>query len=252
MRGVREAFGNFIFEHDAQDKAQSDVSNELGKMLKLRFKSNAPRRPPKVVLVGPPGSGCSTQAHAIAEYFGLVKVSVRDLLKEEVKRNPTNGRVISNCIDNGLAIPDNIVNKLVGDRVLASDCRVNGWVLEGFPKTKNQLNLLGALNIKPNSILVLDQSEEESIRRLDNKRIDPATGELFNNEINPPSDEATQNRLIKAAEDEEEIVKKRYELWKDTLPLLEDHFKMSLQLFQSDRPMEQMTEQLADAVQNPI
>jgi len=62
--------------------------------------------------------------------------------------------------------------------------------------------------------MVLDQSEDESIRRLDNKRIDPATGELFNNEINPPSDEATQNRLIKAVEDEEDIVRKRYAQWK--------------------------------------
>ena len=142
MAGVREAFGPFIFEHDACDKAQSDVSNELGKMLKLRFKDGAARRPSKVIIVGPPGSGCETQSKAISEYFGLVRVSVKDLLKGEIQRNPQNGRIIANCIDNGLAVPDEIINKLVGDRIQSSDCRVNGWVLEGFPKTKNQLNLL--------------------------------------------------------------------------------------------------------------
>jgi hypothetical protein len=57
LKGVKEAFGPFIFEHDACDKAQGDVSNELGKMLKLRFKQGAPRRPSKVLLLGPPGSG---------------------------------------------------------------------------------------------------------------------------------------------------------------------------------------------------
>ena len=60
MRGVNDAYNQFIIEFDAVDKQQSDVANELGKMLKLKFKSNAPRRPPRVVLIGPPGSGCST------------------------------------------------------------------------------------------------------------------------------------------------------------------------------------------------
>ena len=58
MRGVNDAYNQFIIEFDAVDKQQSDVANELGKMLKLKFKSNAPRRPPRVLLVGPPGSGC--------------------------------------------------------------------------------------------------------------------------------------------------------------------------------------------------
>jgi SpoVK/Ycf46/Vps4 family AAA+-type ATPase len=60
MRGVNDAYKQFIFEFDAIGKPQSDVANELGKMLKLRFKSNAPRRPPRVLLLGPPGSGCQT------------------------------------------------------------------------------------------------------------------------------------------------------------------------------------------------
>ena len=98
--------------------------------------------------------------------------------------------------------------------------------------------MLTALNIRPTSILVLDQNEDESTRRLENKTIDPATGDLYNNEINPPSDEATQNRLIKAPCDSEDIVRRRYAHWKKTLPMLEDHFKMQLQLFQADRPIE--------------
>lgn len=57
MRGVKSAFSQFIFEHDAVDKAQSDVEKELYGMLKLRYRSGAPRRPPRVILLGPPGSG---------------------------------------------------------------------------------------------------------------------------------------------------------------------------------------------------
>ena len=89
MKGVREVFGEFMCEHDAQDKAQSDVAAELCKMLKLRYKQDAPRRAPKIILVGPPGSGCQTQSKALAQYFGLVRISVREMLKKEIQANPS-------------------------------------------------------------------------------------------------------------------------------------------------------------------
>lgn len=101
MRGVRDAFNQFIFEHDAQDKAQSDVANELGKMLRLRFQTEAPKRPPRVIVLGPPASGKTTQCEILSQQFGLVNVSVRALLKNEIQQNPENGQIISQCIDNG-------------------------------------------------------------------------------------------------------------------------------------------------------
>ena len=60
MRGVKSVFNQFIFEHDAEDKAQSEVEKELLKILKLRYKNDSPRRPPKIVIQGPPGCGRTT------------------------------------------------------------------------------------------------------------------------------------------------------------------------------------------------
>lgn len=82
-------------------------------MLKLRFRNNAPLRPPQVILVGPPGSGRSTQSTIIAEMFGLVKISMRDLLREEIQKNPANGRIITKCMEEGRLVPDDIVNSLM-------------------------------------------------------------------------------------------------------------------------------------------
>ena len=117
IRGVNSAFNQFIFEHNAEDKAQSDVANELGKMLKLRFRSNAPRRPPRVILLGPPGSGRQTQATLIASFFGLVEISMRQLLKQEIQANTENGKIISDCTSKGEPIPDDIVNYLLESRL---------------------------------------------------------------------------------------------------------------------------------------
>ena len=60
VRGVKTAFKGFIYEYNAIDKAQNDVANDLARMLRIRFRSNAPRRPPRVIILGPPGSGRST------------------------------------------------------------------------------------------------------------------------------------------------------------------------------------------------
>ena len=60
IKGVRSAFNGFIYEYSAVDKPQNDVANDLARMLRIRYKSNAPRRPPRVILLGPPGSGRST------------------------------------------------------------------------------------------------------------------------------------------------------------------------------------------------
>lgn len=176
MRGVKSVFNQFIFEHDAEDKAQSEVEKELLKILKLRYKNDAPRRPPKIVIQGPPGCGRTTQCEQVAAQFGLVKVSVRDLLKAELRDNPDNGKIISRCIDSGDSIPDEIINSLVEARLKQSDCKVNGWVMEGFPESEPQINLLKAMRIRPSAVFIYEQPEEESIRRLANRRMDPVTG----------------------------------------------------------------------------
>jgi len=73
---------------DCADKAQNEIANDLARMLRIRHRNNAPRRPPRVILIGPPGSGRSTQAQLIADAFGLVNVSPQKILKAEAERNP--------------------------------------------------------------------------------------------------------------------------------------------------------------------
>lgn len=60
MNAVQDTFNQFIYEIDCSDKGTQDVVNDLGRMLRHRYRNAAPRRPPKVMLIGPPGSGRST------------------------------------------------------------------------------------------------------------------------------------------------------------------------------------------------
>jgi len=60
MNGVLSTFKQFIYTMDCSDRAHNEIANDLSRMLRIRFRNNAPRRPPKVFLIGPPGAGKST------------------------------------------------------------------------------------------------------------------------------------------------------------------------------------------------
>jgi 2-phosphoglycerate kinase len=117
MKGAKSAFHNFIYEYDTTGKTQSDIANDLARMMRIRFKSNAPRRPPRIILLGPPGSGRSTQATAIAKKFGLVHLCTRTILKNEISKNSHVSKIIQLCIDEGRMVPDQQVLPLIEARI---------------------------------------------------------------------------------------------------------------------------------------
>lgn len=129
-------FKNFLFEVDATNMEKEEVDANLISMLKIRFSKQSPRRAPKVIIQGPPGSGRTTQAKLLAQEYGLVRVSTAELLQKVVDENPDVGKVITQAYATGTPVPDAIINSLVEQRLKESDCRVNGWVMEGFPETE--------------------------------------------------------------------------------------------------------------------
>lgn len=90
------------------------------------------------------------------------------------------------------------------------------------------------------------------MRRLLNRRVDSQTGVYYNLEINPPKEEAVAARLIELHEDKEATVRRRVEVWNSLVSNIEEAFKNMLLNVQSDKPVEQITELICDAIQNPI
>lgn len=220
------------------------------RMLNLRFRENAPRRPPRIILVGPPGSGRNTQSKAIAQAFGLVHISARALLKNEIKRSPEVGKIISQCMDTGELVPDNILNPLIEKRLKQSDCKVNGWIMEGFPYSRSQINLLKGIKVKPNKVIVFNCDEETCVRHKTNVQVDPQTGIEYNVLDSPPDNDTTMNRLIPLVENGEEIVRKQYKAWKSQIITIEENFKSLILNVEADRETDMMTEYLCEELDN--
>ena len=109
-----------------------------------------------------------------------------------------------------------------------------------------------SLKIRPSLVCLFEQPEEESVRRLSNRRVDPQTGIYYNLEIFPPKEESVAARLIELHEDRENVVRRRVEIWNGLVSNVEESFKNMLLNVQSDKPVEQITELICDAIQNPI
>ena len=252
MNTVMDTFNQFVYTIDCSDRAQNEVANDLARMLRIRHRNNAPRRPPKVLIIGPPGCGKSTQAQEISDAFGLVNVSPMKILKAEAEKNPPIKMKLQEAAENGDPVPDEILLRLVDERIRQSDCRVNGWVIDGFPETESQVNLLKSMRINPNLVCMFEQSMDESINKLQARRIDPMTGELFNTDINPPKFESQNLRLQRLPGDAEDLVRKRYQQWTENITMLEENYKNCLLAVQSERLVDQVFDTIREAIENPI
>jgi len=91
-----------------------------------------------IILFGPPGAGKGTQAKFLIEKFKIIQISTGDILREEVKLKTDLGISAKNIMDNGDLVPDEIIMSIVEKRLAEPDCK-KGFILDGFPRTLNQV-----------------------------------------------------------------------------------------------------------------
>lgn len=248
---MKEAFNGFYCEIDAgQD--HDTVVNDIARIMRLKVKSNAPRRPPRILLVGPPGSGKTTLGGLIAKKYGLIYVSTAQLLNTEIANKTPTGRVAVQLMKEGELIPDDVVIKLVEARLNESDCKVNGWIIEGFPKTEGQIHMLKEMKLYPSLTVVLQIEDDVVYERHEYKKIDPVTGNVYClNGPSAPTDEALLSRLVAKENDKHEIVKKRLKVWKEFLPKIEEAYKEKRVTINADKTVEAVLDSISGSIENP-
>ena len=141
IAGVQELFGNIIHIVDAHGyvKGYRDDQNKISIFVSqiarlIHTKRASPDRKQRLIMVGHPGSGRSTQGELLARKFNLIHICTASLLKNEVRLKTERGKRIKECFSQSKLVPDEIICSLVEARIKQSDWKLNGWVLDGFPK----------------------------------------------------------------------------------------------------------------------
>lgn len=184
----------------------------------------------KLILVGPPGAGKGTVAKGLVDRFGLTHLSTGDMLRAAGAAGTPVGVLAKTFMDRGALVPDEVMVKLISERVQAKDCRnPNGsprFLLDGFPRTLPQADALAAEGLAPDLVIYLDVPSSAVVRRLCGRRTCPACGNVHHVEFAPPIADGVCDRcggqLIHRSDDQEGTIRQRLAAFEaQTAPLVQ-------------------------------
>ena len=170
----------------------------------------------KLILFGAPGAGKGTQVSAISEALHIPTVSTGNIIREAIAKGTEAGLKARQYTDRGALVPDEVVVKMLSDRISQSDC-ANGYILDGFPRTIPQAEALVAMGITIDSVISLEVDDGAIEERMSGRRVCPACGESFHLKFNPPAKEGVCDKcgaaLVQRADDKAETVRERLRVY---------------------------------------
>ena len=206
-----------------------------------------------LVLLGPPGSGKGTQGERLNEDLRLPYYATGDILRAAVRDETELGRTAKEYMDRGDLVPDDVIVGVIAERIDSSEA-LDGFILDGFPRTTPQAEALDAklsqLGRAVTAVLLIDVSDDEVVRRLGGRRTCEANGHVFHVEFEPPKQEGVcdidGSPLIVRDDDKPEVIRKRLETYHEkTEPLVSYYDSRSvLRRIEGEAAPEEVAEQI--------
>ena len=183
----------------------------------------------KIIMLGAPGAGKGTQAKMIADKYGVPHISTGDIFRANIKNGTELGRDAKKYMDQGLLVPDELTVRILLDRVAQDDCK-NGYVLDGFPRTIPQAEVLDSeltkLGDHIDYAINVDVPDENIVKRMSGRRACLTCGATYHIEHVPPKKEGIcdvcGSELVLRDDDKPETVKNRLNVYHEqTQPLID-------------------------------
>lgn len=183
----------------------------------------------KIIMLGAPGAGKGTQAKMIADKYGVPHVSTGDIFRANIKNDTELGMEAKKYMDQGLLVPDELTVRILLDRVAQDDCK-NGYVLDGFPRTIPQAEVLDSeltkLGDHIDYAINVDVPDENIVKRMSGRRACLTCGATYHIEHVPPKKEGIcdvcGSELVLRDDDKPETVKNRLNVYHEqTQPLID-------------------------------
>jgi adenylate kinase len=186
----------------------------------------------RLVLLGPPGAGKGTQAQQLVDRFAIPQISTGDILREHVQRGSGLGIQARAYMDRGEYVPDDLVVRMVMDRLAQPDAR-EGFILDGFPRTVPQAEALetalDGAGQPLSAVLKFAINDDMAVRRLSNRWTCPTCKRTYNLEYKPPANDRVcdidASALERRADDDELTVRRRLALYREQTAPLEAFYR---------------------------
>jgi adenylate kinase len=178
----------------------------------------------KILLLGPPGAGKGTQADIICKFLKIPKISTGDMLRSAIASGSELGKKVTDIMNSGGLVSDQIIIELILDRIAQPDCE-KGYLFDGGIRTVGQADLCVENNIEFTHVIEIKVDDEVIVDRMSGRRVHPGSGRNYHLIYQPPKnegvDDITGEALIQREDDMPETVKHRLQVYQDeTKPLV--------------------------------
>lgn len=215
----------------------------------------------ELIFLGPPACGKGTQTNKLAEYFGFPHIDTGSLLRAEIASGSENGKIAKGFIDKGQLVPVGLVGAIIKDRLKKDDCK-NGFILDGFPRSVEQADMLEDIKKEIDGdtevdfrATYFDLDTDILISRIVNRRSCPKCGEIYNLKFKAPKEDGKCDvcgtELTQRKDDNEETAKARFDTYfRETAPLI-DYYKNKnvLSAINADGSIDEVWERLLQVVE---
>lgn len=186
----------------------------------------------RMLLLGPPGAGKGTQARVLSQNLNLAHLSTGDIFREAAKRQDEIGRKLTEYMNKGQLVPDEIVNQAVVEKLKDKSIQ-DRFILDGYPRTEDQAvaldEFLAANKIPLDLVIYMQASEKVIIERLTGRLVCEKCAANFHIKNIPPEKDGICDkcgaRLLQREDDKEETVRKRLKVYEQQTAGLINYYK---------------------------
>lgn len=181
----------------------------------------------KIIFLGAPGAGKGTQAEIVSERLAIPTISTGAIIRSAIAEKTEMGLAAAEYTSKGALVPDDVVIGIIRERLAQPDCN-NGFILDGFPRTVPQAEALNRMGVSIDRVVSIEVDDARIVARMSGRRVCSDCGATYHTIYGPSKVEGVCDTcgapLIIRADDAEEVVKNRLEIYHETTEPLKEFY----------------------------